>query len=59
MIRILRDSRGWWHVRLFCPCCPGRASMGVTLGAAVHGFRYARKVLRAAEGATRVVGLAP
>ena len=55
-VRILRCSRGWWYVRQFCPCCPGRVGMGVTLGAAVFAFRFARKALAQVEYATRGLG---
>lgn len=49
MIRICQSADGWWWVRLLCPCCGGRASAGVTAGAAVFGFRHQRKVAWLAE----------
>ena len=53
MIRILRDSRGYFYVRLSCPCGCSRTTMAATLEAAVGNWRLQRKIERNGGDATR------
>lgn len=59
IVRIGRDGRGWYFVRLTFPECPHttvRAAMGYTLAAAVQSFRHGRKVAELAATASRGLG---